>query len=274
MLINLVVMDMVESAKAMLHTLPGHIVCLIACKASYWPVIQRLNWYIRQCIEYDRRLCRKHNRPVPRPVLSDFMFCRSAFVYAVASLDAPVTLESLRVGMRRWKDAGACDLQTLLKASVWRPSAIGTLRRSIMRHTDWLSPQAFEYAAHECAILGNRELLCECVKSAAAANIRLSRVVWYAIAAHQGGDYADGLQGMVGAELRTAEFMAPHRGFNRAILETVLHDDAVTMEELFRSYDVNFANDVNKDTVYRFASGTERLRKADACLKIMKRYNY
>jgi hypothetical protein len=89
-----------------------------------------------------------------------------------------------------------------------------------------------------------------------------------------GRDYADGLQGMVGAELRTAEFMAPHRGFNRAILETVLHNDAVTMEELFRSYDVDFANDVNKDTVYRFASGTERLRKADACLKIMKRYNY
>lgn len=259
MLMFLVVMDMVKPAETMLHTLPGQLVCLVACKASYWPVIERLNWYIRQCIEYDRGLCRKHNSPVPRPVLSDFMFCRSAFVYAVESLGAPVTLGSLRVGMRRWKDSNACDIKTLLKASV--PFAI-TKGLEYNEKRKLPSMLVLDYAAHECAILGNSKLLFECLKNATAANIHLSVIVWYAMAAHHGEDYAN--------KWNIPPLRYRRRGFNRAILETVMHDDAVTMEKLFLSYEVNFEFDIDKNLVYRKA--TEY--KADACLKLMKRYDY
>ena len=84
--------------------------------------------------------------------------------------------------------------------------------------------------------------------------------------AHHGVDYAYDLQAII-------SFCRPHDralGFNQAILEAVKHGDAVTLETLFKTYDVDFEWDISKDYVYRKAAEL----KADACLEVMKRYNY
>ena len=261
----------------MLHTLPDQLVCLVVCKASYWPAIQRVNRYIRECIEYERGLCARHGKHVPRPVLSDFMFCKKVFQYAVGSLGAHVTLASLRVGMRRWKDSGACDLHTLFKACT--PFAISTAYYSLGRGTNNFHELLLHlYAAYECGVAGNRELMLECARSAAANNICLDNVIWYAFVAHHGVDYAKGLQCTVSHDLPLLRFRTP--AFNSALFHAVWHNDAVTLQTLFEkqtlfeTYDVNHWSspgwDMSKDLVRRRAVES----KADACLEVMKRYNY